>query len=392
MKKKDLRKLVIAGLTGALLLSGCGDTKVDRAAVSGEENGSEKQIGEVDEKTQALAEELLTRHVTENDSITRDVIAATIEKLKETYDFEELDTLYVPPYDWNYFGQSQGWDKDLFGDSGIKVEIVEGAEGHEVELMASGQLHFGARMLYPYLLYKAQGADIVAVNISNHPSKEIVSVQVKADSGIESMEDLKGKKIACWRNSCPYMVLLEKTEGMGWKEGTDWTFENIAVSDMKTALLSDLVDAVVYHPVAAVNQPIIHGETVEIDFADPEGLYVNGGGATVSFTSTEFAKNAPNIVYAYSKLVELEKAYEVLNEDEASAAVEKINRVPADSIKLWIDRQAETYYLSSASLDGIKQEISNMEDYLVEIGDLTEETRPDLNELFDESYFSINLQ
>jgi ABC-type nitrate/sulfonate/bicarbonate transport system substrate-binding protein len=62
-------------------------------------------------------------------------------------------------------------------------------------------------MLYPFMLFKIQGANPVAIQASTHPVIGVTSIMVKTDSPYQTVADLKGKKIARWRASCPYMVL-----------------------------------------------------------------------------------------------------------------------------------------------------------------------------------------
>jgi hypothetical protein len=70
------------------------------------------------------------------------------ETLTDSGALEKLPVLKLSARDWNYIAQDKGWFKP-FEDNGTKIELVEGVSGHEVQLIARGELHFQHRMLYP---------------------------------------------------------------------------------------------------------------------------------------------------------------------------------------------------------------------------------------------------
>jgi len=212
---------------------------------------------------------------------------------------EKLPILKIAADDWTYVAEKNGWIKEVFEDNGIKVELVQGTLGNEAQLMDRGDLHFANWMLYPYLLYRSQGANLSGVEVSVHPDPDIASVIVPADSPVKTFDDLKGKKIASWRVGCPYMVLYEIAENKGWKEGTDWKYVNIPSSENKTVLLSKEVDAISAHLLGDVAALIQSGAAREVANPAKDSVYVQGGGVTVTFTSAPFAANYPNITKKY---------------------------------------------------------------------------------------------
>lgn len=89
------------------------------------------------------------------------------------------------------------------------MTAVEGSIGSETQLMARNELHIANRMLYPYLLFKTQGADLTALAISADPDENIVSILVKSDSPYNSFDDLKGSTIGSWNAGCQYVAFAE---------------------------------------------------------------------------------------------------------------------------------------------------------------------------------------
>ncbi len=379
--------LLTAALTGCKSSGTANENPPEETAAVNTESAETKEDTAAAEPSEAevYAKELISRNITSEDIITEEVIEAVIQELKAAYQFEDIKTINSAADSYGYISQKKGWFDELFGDAGIKVVNVEGSLGNEAQLMERGELHFAYRMLYPYLLYRSEGADLTAVQISEHPDPKIASVIVRADSGIENFDDLKGKKIGSWRAGCPYMVLFEKTESLNWKEGTDWEYVNIPSSEMKTALLAGEIDAISQHPLSSISPILLDGTAKEISYAVDDGIYVNGGGSTVVFSPSEFAKENPNIVKAWTKFRDIVNAYIVQNQDAAAAIVESVNREPAENTKFWWERSKETLYRSNYSVEQIKKETKTFQDWLVEHGDISKEKAVDVNELFSEN-------
>ncbi len=383
MKKYELvTKIASLGLAAALLFTGCG-------AASGKSSGAAQSAPKTySAEATALAKELVGRYPTPQDNITEEVIGATIEELKKTYKFEELADLKLAAGDWVYISDNKGWFKQLFGDNGTTVSLVEGTVGNEVQLMERDELHLTNRMLYPYLLYKAQGGDLTAVAISADPNADIVSILVNSKSDIQSFEDLKGKKIGSWKAGCQYVALLENALDLGWVEDVDYTYSNISNNDLKTALQAGEIDAISTHPFSNVNSEIINGNFREIATAKPDGVYTNYGGASVTFTSNKFADGHENILKAVLKLRELVNAYILLNKESVCQLLETITRDPAENNLFYLERRDETYFNATDSLDKLIDDTDNYQNWLIEnIEEFTEENRVDRNTFFNTKFF-----
>ena len=388
MKKLEIAtKIVSLGLTAAIALTACGNG----SAGSGTESSSSdvQQTVAATAEDEALAAELLDRNVTPSDVVTPAVIEAAIVKLKDKYEFESLDTLKLGSGGWVYISDKNGWFNELLGDNNTTVAIVEGTVGNEVQLMERDELHLTNRMLYPYLLYKSQGGDLTAVELSEDPAPGIVTILVSKDSDYQSLEDLKGKTIASWKAGCQYVALIEQTIDLGWVEGTDWTYANVSNNDIKTALDAGEVDAISVHPFANINNEIITGNFREIANAKEDGVYTNYGGASVTFSSTEFANSHVNILKAVLKLRQLVNAYIIQNPEETSKIIEGITRDPAANTAWYNDRSKETFYSASAPLSQLIDDTDNYQNWLIEnTEEFTEEGRVDKQSFFNTNFFN----
>lgn len=369
--KTGVAVLLIAGLLG---LAGCGNGKEAKqgsaASTAAPSTGQTSAAPSTAPSTEASA----------SPSSTAAATAAPAAS-------EKLPVLKIAASDWAYVAEAKGWFKEAFDSQGTKVELVQGTLGNEAQLIARNDLHFANRMLYPLLQYKSQGADLKVVQVSDHPKPDIASILVLADSPVKTFADLKGKKIASWRAGCPYMVLYEKAEKAGWKVGADWTYVNVPSGENKTALLSKQVDAVSTHLLGDVAALLVNGTAREVANPDEDSVYVNGGGVTVTFTSSAFAKDYPETTRNYLAVKAKSEAWILQNEDEAAQIVQGVSRVPADISKLAWDHMKSTWNNSGKDLATIQAETAAMQDWLIAHGDIEASKKVDVSTIFDAHYF-----
>jgi len=315
--------------------------------------------------------------------------AATV--LQSPYGDEKLPEIKIPAtttYVWPYVAREKGWLNETFEQYGIKASIVQYNNVDEVQLIARGDMHFATRMLYPYLVYRTQGADLIGVHVSLHPRPDVASILVLNDSPFQSFDDLKNKRLASWRAGCPYMVLFEIAERRNWKQGTDWTYVNIPSGEQKNALLSREVDAVSVHLSGDIAQMFISGLVREVANPAVDSVYVNGGGVSVVFTSPKFAAEYPKTTKAYLNLQKKTEQWMLDNVEEATKLVESILRIPPDISKLAWARRESSWKTSPLDFESIKRETKVMQDWLVAHGDIdaSKQVNPDI--LFDPQYFN----
>lgn len=387
MKKKIIVFMVALTLVTSVM-TGCDRTTAEKASNTlTEYHGDSESFdsAEISKEETALAAELVDRPVTADDKVTKNVVDEVIRLLKEKYTFEsDVKEIKFAADETGYVAQGYGWFEALYGDSGIKVTEVQGAQDSEEQLMARGDLTFANRMLYPYLLNRERGAELVAVWATQNPAPEIVSVIVRSDSDYQTFADLKGKKIASSTSSCPYCVTEELVLNEGWEEGVDYTFVN--TKEYVNALLAGEVDAIIYHASTAVNPILISGEARVLATALEDGPYVNGGGSRVIFTTKEFAEKNPNITKSFIKLEEVVKAYIILHKEEAGKVDESISRIPAESTIYWWEVSEETMLPTTLSLEEIYANTENFYNWLLE-HDGAFTGGVDFSDLYADEYF-----
>ena len=383
-KMKKRFKNAVAIILAASLITACGSANNGGSGNAGN-SGNATADAEYSDRAIELAKEYLTRHITPEDEIDEEIIGALIQELKATYDFEDgLTEIKVAVEDNSLIAQGKGWFEDLYGSDGIKVTIVEGAENYEEELMARGDLNFANRMLYPFLLNREKGADLVAVWATGRPSPEIVDVIVRSDSEFQTFQDLKGKTIATSASSCPYVVTEELIIREGWEVGKDVNVIN--TQEYVNALLAGEVDAIIYHPTTPVNPILISGECRVLEVAPEDGVYVGGGGMRVIFTTRDFADSYPNITRAYLKLEEAIQAWEYIDTDAAAAIYESETRIPAENTIYWWNVGKETRFSWTDSKDELQKVTNDFYDWLIEY-DVAFDGGADIENSFAEQYF-----
>lgn len=139
-------------------------------------------------------------------------------------------------------------DKGFFEEEGLKVEIVDTVAGGAtaVQMVSSGDVH-GA-LLSTMAIINARSAGLPVVGVADiqsaftdYPLEEFF---VRKDSGIKTIEDLKGKKIAInlVKSSFHYTWLMA-LEMAGMSED-DVLFVNLSFDQQQGALERGEVDAI----------------------------------------------------------------------------------------------------------------------------------------------------
>ena len=155
-----------------------------------------------------------------------------------------LDVLRL---DYAYYNPSSlvlrkfGWLEEALADKGTTVEWVLSAGSNKAnEFLRSDAIDFGSTAGAAALLAKANDAPIETVYIFSKP--EWAALVVAADSPIQSVAELKGKKIAATKGTDPYFFLLRSLHA-NELSAADVEIVNLQHADGRTALERGDVDA-----------------------------------------------------------------------------------------------------------------------------------------------------
>ncbi|MDR2192784.1 MAG: ABC transporter substrate-binding protein [Endomicrobium sp.] len=235
--------------------------------------------------------------------------------------------------------------EDFFKKNGVDVELVWfPVYSDSLQAFNSGNLDMLCIALpdapAPYL--KGTKFKIVAVNDFSNGADGIVA---RSDRKIESLKDLKGKKVATEYGTIEHFFLLKALETAGLKE-SDINLVNISIGDSAPAIISGAVDA------AGLWEPAL-----SIALADKgiKRLYSSnqtpGLIQDVTIATEDLIKNNPQAVYgvinAFLDSIEFYKQ----NPDKSIEYM----KVPAD-----VDTQTMKEIMAGGKIYGLKDMIAEM--------------------------------
>jgi sulfonate transport system substrate-binding protein len=157
---------------------------------------------------------------------------------------DRVDTIKL---DWAYYNpvslvlKEKGLLEEEFKKDGIKIEWAQSLGSNKaLELLRSKSVDFGSTAGAAALLGRANGNPIKAIYVYSNP--EWAALVTKPNSGIQRIQDLKGKRVAVTRGTDPHIFLLRALQSVGLTE-KDIELVPLQHPDGKTALEKGSVDA-----------------------------------------------------------------------------------------------------------------------------------------------------
>lgn len=277
--------------------------------------------------------------------------------------------------------QEAKWFEEAFSEYGAKVEFSEFQSGPPmVEAMASDHLDFAGMGNLPPIAAQAAGIDfkIIAQTLSG---KNNVALIVPKDSAIQSVADLKGKKVAVTKGSNAFNFLYQLLEKEGLKE-SELQVIQLQPDETQAAFDAGKVDAwSAWDPSITLNtatgkaRVIVDGESAGI--LSPSFQLVRG----------EFASKYPGLVTAYLEVIEKALHWQSDNEDEAFKRYADENKIPVELMKGFLERS--TYINTPVSADTIAQQQATA-DFQYKLGTIRKQV--DVSQVFDNSFIEEALK
>lgn len=270
------------------------------------------------------------------------------------------------------------YEKLYEDELGVDVNIINFDSGKDVNTaIASGSIDISELGSSPTALGISNGVDYEVFWIGDIIGSA-ESLVVKNDSGIESLEDLKGKKIATPFASTAHYSLLNALKLEGISE-SDVELLDLQPADIYAAWTRGDIDAAyVWYPV--LSQLLENGKLITGSGELAEKGVIT---ADLNIVRTEFAKQNPDIVQKY---VEIQlKANDVLL-DEPDKAAGEISSILEISKEDAAEQITQFEYLKGEEqLDYLKNKIADTlkstADFLVEQDSI--KSAPDLNTFKD---------
>jgi len=228
--------------------------------------------------------------------------------------------------------QQKHWLDEEFAKDGIKVEYFPFAGGGQeaATALATGGLDIAFTASAPALRTAASGANVKLIALSSFGSNGGSSIAVRKDSSIQSVKDLKGKKVAFLTGTVRHSTITKalKLEGLSLK---DIDGLNLAFEASGPALMRGDIDAIVegrttFTPLADTDSiRIILDGRDHPEWSSPSAISVNG----------DFLKKHPDLVKRFLKIDLLSARWADANPAEtikiiADATKKKLSAVQKD--------------------------------------------------------------
>jgi NitT/TauT family transport system substrate-binding protein len=211
----------------------------------------------------------------------------------------------------------------LYKDAGVDAKIEQGTgSGTAVQLVANGQADIGIADAVPISQQIEKGAPLVIVATMNQVTN--IAMQVLESSGINTVEDLRGKTVAVPQGSAHAFLFPLFLEANGLTEA-DVTISNVPFASMPAALLQGNVDAIIGGQDTAVSLEQQRAEFKNFLFAD----YGVSPVAHSIFTTQSYAEKNPDAVkkFVSASLKGLSSA-----RDDPEHAVAAVKQLLPDSV------------------------------------------------------------
>ncbi|MCH3918114.1 MAG: ABC transporter substrate-binding protein [Spirochaetia bacterium] len=221
----------------------------------------------------------------------------------------QLDGGATPYYAPLYVAQQKGY----FKEAGLDVDFYYAAASDIVKNVAAGNVEFGFPNADAVVTAKSNGVPVKVVH--NTYQHGLGSTIFKADSGITSAKDLKGKRIAVTSLGSPNYIQLQvllKSVGLTLD---DIDLEIIGTGAILNSLTTGKVDAIVFSML----------RTIELNNAGADVKEIRSDTVLPSFgnvliSGDAYIKEHPEVVDAFSSA--LTKAIQYICDGHAEEAVD----------------------------------------------------------------------
>ncbi|RCW67050.1 aliphatic sulfonate ABC transporter substrate-binding protein [Saliterribacillus persicus] len=222
-----------------------------------------------------------------------------------------------------------GWAEEVLGEEDIEVSwTLSQGSNKALEFLNSDSVDFGSTAGAAALMSKATGAPIENVYIYSKP--EWTALVTSEGSGISSLQDLEGKKVAATLGTDPYIFLVRSLAAEGVSID-DLEVVPLQHADGGSALTSGDVDA------WAGLDP--HMAKLELE-AGAELFYRNADFNTYGFLNVreEFAENHPEYVNKVIELYEKARNWILENPEEAAELLAEEAQIDLEVAKKQLER------------------------------------------------------
>lgn len=255
-------------------------------------------------------------------------------------------------------------------DEGIKWERVDFGSGDIQAALGSGTIDCGFGLVGKFIQPIENGLNIV---ITSGMHTGCTKLLVRADSGITSIEDLKGKNIGVSSLASSEAITAKRalhSAGIDVSaDSSEVSFSVYSVTDQPVALLNGAVDAISTPDPVATHSANEYGFVTLLDTAVTQP-YADEY-CCVSFVSTELAEEHPDIAAAFTRAVLKASAWVQEHPEETAQLQIDTNYVSGDAAA---NAEILKGYRYIPSVQGGYDALANVSRDLYNIGILKPET------------------
>ncbi|MGL4107150.1 ABC transporter substrate-binding protein [Clostridium sp. LP20] len=297
-------------------------------------------------------------------------------KKADNYDKNKATVIrigYQPGHGQPIVSDELGFFKDEFEKDDVKVELKQFAAGPAIiEAFAAGELDFGFVGDQPAVQGRANNIDLKAV-ASYSASESGNGLIATNESGIKSIEDLKGKKIGYTVGSVGHQLLFKYLEKAGISK-EEVELLNLSPADIYSSIISKKIDgAVTWEPYLGMVQK----EGTAKLIAAGTGYKYN---VNVIVGKEEFLKNNPELSSRLLKVFNKAVKWSSDNREETLNLIEKRSGIKKEVMRAGFEKFDQSLILDKKKIDSISDTI----EYLKKNNTIREEVK--IEDLIDTSY------
>lgn len=344
---KKLGTILLTLFMAAGLLTACQDNAAE-----------DKQASVVTEDTKENKEEVET------------------EEDKEEKEDKETDgsSLEMTAGTWKTGQTIQPFLYEKFVEDNEQVEVKPFTNPGDMKTaLLAGDLDFTGTTWVTAIMAASKGEPVKVVATMTEKCSALV---VGKDSGIESVEDLKGKTIAYVPGTMHHILLLETLTKAGLDPNEDVTLQKIDFFDMGQALASNSIDAFLSgEPYPSIAEIDGYGRVLQYPYFDDSIGYIN---AAMITTEKEIDENPEKIQRLVDMHIQASKYY-MDNEDEW---IDKAAEFGTE--RKYLEKSIDNMELSWDITEDTKERVSKLAEKMKEL-ELIDEV-PDIDAMFDTSF------
>lgn len=271
-------------------------------------------------------------------------------------------------------------EKGYFDEEGIKWERVDFGGSDIQAALGSGMIDCGFGLVGKFIQPIENGLNMV---ITSGMHTGCTKILVRADSGIESIADLKEKTIGVSSLASSEAITAKRALNAAGvnisADSGEVSFAVYSTTDQPVALINGAVDAISTPDPVATNAENEYGLKVLLDTASTEP-YANEY-CCVSFVSSELAEKHPDIAAAFTRAVLKGSAFVAANPEETAKIQIEGEYVSGDASA---NAEILKSYKYIPSVQGGYDALVNVANDLHDIGILKPET--DVDALIERSF------